>query len=182
MTQRGLSITTFTERTTLDATTMTARTLGTLSISERSDLAATAFSVRVIGTTAYTERPSLGREDILPPGDDPDDEFPEISNVHCNTLKSTYIELDWDTNEPANCLVRYSTDPAMATYTSGAQHEHYVSTNRSYMITGLTADTTYYFRIVAYDRTGNGVISVKYQFKTADVEKAGTPPQQYVAP
>ena len=179
---RGLGITAFTERAALDATTMTARTLGTLLISERSDLAATAFSVRVIGTTAYTERPSLGRGDILPPGEYPDDTPPEISNVHCNKLASTYIELDWDTSEPANCLVQYSTDPTMATYTSGPKHEHYISTNRSYTITGLTPNTMHYFKVISQDITGNGTISGKHQFKTADVGEAGNPPQPYVEP
>ena len=182
MTQRGLGITTFTERDALDTTSMTARTLGTTSISEREALDATSFDPRTLGATTYTERPSLGRGDVLPPGEYPDDTPPEISNVHCNELASTYIELDWDTSEPANCLVQYSTDPTMATYTSGPQHEHYVSTNRSYTITGLTPNTMYYFKVISQDIAGNGSISGKHQFKTADVGEAGNPPQPYVEP
>lgn len=102
---------------------------------------------------------------------------PIISNVHCNRLGALEVELDWDTNEPANCQVRYSTHSSVLTYTSGPLHEHYVTSNRGYVLSGLDKDTTYYFLVVAQDITGNTSVTGVYTFKTADVDKYGNPPE-----
>ncbi len=64
--------------------------------------------------------------------------------------------IEWSTDEPSNSLVRYDTQSrTWATYAS-SQNEPAMVTNHSVTITGLSGNTTYYFRIGSTDAEGNG--------------------------
>lgn len=163
-------MTTYTERT-LGATTFTERSLATPSYTQRS-LATPTFTERsAMATVTWTERgtvtPTYFTTDTTTTvyGDD---EPPAISNAHANLMYATYVELDWDTDEPANCLVYWTTNSVatLGVWNKGDTHAHYITNNRRYVVSSLAEKTTYYYRMQSEDVFGNGVRSDTYYFIT----------------
>jgi hypothetical protein len=84
---------------------------------------------------------------------------PQISNTTVLTVTDSTAVITWNTDEPANSIVRYS-DPgvsgyAWATY-PGSRTVSGTRTSHSVTLTGLTGTTTYYFAVGSVDVSGNG--------------------------
>jgi len=92
---------------------------------------------------------------------------PSISSVAASGTSSSTVRITWTTNEPAIAKIEYST----GTMTAVAQPmtvpllESYVM-NHSYELTGLTANTTYHYRVRSIDACGNEAVSGDYTFTT----------------
>jgi len=152
-------MTTFTERGSLDAVTFEGRELSTQVWTERG-----ALDVLYCQTSGSTETT--------------DTAGPVISNVHANKVGFTEVEIDWDTDEEANCRVDYGTGTNILAWTVGSVHQHYVTNNRAYVIDDLSQGTTYYFMVRSADRYGSSRVSGRYEFKTGKQgEDFGEAPQ-----
>jgi hypothetical protein len=92
-------------------------------------------------------------EDIFPPG---------ISNVQSTPAPTSAI-ITWETDEPANSLVKYGTQPGI--YPESETDPAYV-TQHSIALTGLLNSTTYYFVVNSTDQGGNPAQSPEYSLTT----------------
>ena len=76
---------------------------------------------------------------------------PTISNIS-TLVNNTTTQITWTTNEAANSEINYgSTSSSLNTTASSST----LQTNHAITITGLTADTTYYFRVRSTDASSN---------------------------
>jgi hypothetical protein len=86
---------------------------------------------------------------------------PVISRIKSTILDSSRITITWTTNEAATSKLEYSTDPdilsATTTLPPGTQTVNVGTfvTQHSIALSGLTPNTTYYYRVVSVDRSGN---------------------------
>jgi beta-lactamase superfamily II metal-dependent hydrolase len=96
----------------------------------------------------------------------PDTTPPVISNVAAGNITIDGAVITWTTDEPADSVVEYGTEPGnyVDTLSDGA-----LVTEHSIAITGLTHATTYYFRVLSTDESGNTAASDEYSFTTLDI-------------
>ncbi|MEM4308369.1 MAG: pre-peptidase C-terminal domain-containing protein [Thermoplasmata archaeon] len=87
---------------------------------------------------------------------------PEITNVHVNNVSTATAEIAWDTNEPSTSVVEYGTTSAYGQTISDSSSV----TSHSIVLSGLTASTTYHFRVKSVDAAGNLATSSDYTFTT----------------
>ena len=159
-TERSLGETAFVERTSVGAVTM----------SERGAAQSPTYSLNTsVVITAITERATLPNAfyttdtSVIT-----DDTGPLISNVHANILYADRAEIDWDTDEPANCQAFWTTNTALplSAWASGSIHAHLITMARRYALAPLTEKTTYYFKMQSVDAYNNGTLTGRYYFKT----------------
>jgi len=101
---------------------------------------------------------------------------PVLTNFHANVISFTYVEFDWDTDEPANCRIQYGTTNPPGGADSTVSHTHLILTQRAITATGLTPGTTYYVRARSLDAYDNSGASDVHVFTTADTGDAGGRP------
>jgi hypothetical protein len=90
---------------------------------------------------------------------------PAISNVQ-STPAPTSATITWETDEPANSLVKYGTQPGI--YPESETYPAYV-TQHSITLTGLLNSTTYYFVVNSTDQSGNSAQSSEQSFTTIEI-------------
>lgn len=95
-----------------------------------------------------------------------DTTVPVISNVNVASITQTGASITWTTNEPTRSKIAYGTSTAYAIET-GLSSSFASSFTQS--LTGLTASTTYHFRITAKDPAGNMTSTGDMTFTTASV-------------
>ena len=87
---------------------------------------------------------------------------PVIANVTVTQITDSSARVNWTTDEPANTIVDYGTNAAYGSSVTngllGAVH--------SMPLNGLTADTTYHFRVRSRDAQGNLTTSGDFTFAT----------------
>ena len=146
---------------------------------ERGALSSVSFTPRAIDTGAHSERAALDTTYFIPKGDtQTDTTAPVISDIHANAIYATSAEIDWNTDEEANCQVYYGTAGQTTVFslmTVGAKHEHYVTGDRSYILDVLPSDTVIYFFVVSADRYGNSRTAVYYSFRTVGASPGVAP-------
>lgn len=94
----------------------------------------------------------------------PDTRDPRISSISVSRATST-VSISWKTDELTTGSVRYGTTSAIVSG-SAVQNDGSLTTGHSVGITGLAADTIYYYVIVARDASGNTEESAIRSFKT----------------
>jgi len=87
---------------------------------------------------------------------------PVITSVGTSSLTQTAATVAWATNEPGDTQVEYGTT---ALYGSATTNPTPV-TAHSQALSGLTANTTYHFRVKSKDAAGNLATSADFTFKT----------------
>jgi len=87
---------------------------------------------------------------------------PVVSNI-ATTVTPTTAKITWSTNENATAVLLYGTT---ASFGSSA-NESVSQLNQESNLSGLTADTTYHFAIVAKDAAGNTSTTTTNTFKTS---------------
>ena len=78
---------------------------------------------------------------------------PVISDVATSSVYTTQAEISWTTDELADSQVEYSTDPDFSTYEVKTNSS--MVTSHSLVLTDLTPDTSYYFRVKSKDIEDN---------------------------
>jgi hypothetical protein len=94
----------------------------------------------------------------------PDTTPPVISNVAANNIGDTTADITWDTDENATSVVHYG---LTTSYGSTETVSGYV-TDHTVGLSGLTALTTYHYKVVSVDGSGNSSESGDYTFTTID--------------
>ena len=115
------------------------------------------------GNTATSTQTSF-TTDPLPPADVT---APTISSVLASDIASTTATISWTTNELATSKLYLGTTtplPLNGTTLYGI-HTAFV-TNHSFSVSGLTASTTYRFRVGSIDSLGNSATSTEFSFNT----------------
>jgi len=77
---------------------------------------------------------------------------PVISNVTLTQITTGSAIISWDTDKPAQSLVKHGT--TAGSYTSNAEDTSNV-TSHSVKLAGLSAGTTYYYIVISTDQSGN---------------------------
>ncbi len=88
---------------------------------------------------------------------------PAISAIQASGVSSKTATISWTTDEPADSQVEYGTTPTYGR--SGALNSTKV-TSHSQTLSGLTAKTTYHYRVKSRDAAGNRAISADCTFVT----------------
>jgi len=76
---------------------------------------------------------------------------PVISSISPGTPSTTSATITWTTNENATSNLEYGPTNAYGTWSNSSTY----TTSHSRPLTGLSASTTYYYRVLSYDRAGN---------------------------
>ncbi len=99
----------------------------------------------------------------------PDTIAPIISSI--TTRKSaTQTLIRWNTNEPSDSTVFYATNSGFTSEASTTMklYDNDLEYFHRLVLTGLTASTTYYAKVMSKDKSGNGTTSNEFSFKTSD--------------
>lgn len=92
-----------------------------------------------------------------------DSEPPVVTNISVSALTAQSATLSWMTDEPATGYVEYGMTPDYGSLTPLAED---FATEHSANLSGLSADTTYYYRIVVADAAGNSSATPGESFTT----------------
>jgi hypothetical protein len=89
-----------------------------------------------------------GGDDTTPPT--------QVMGLVASTMSSSQINLIWTANPPADGVSRYNVHRSITSgFTLNIQNRIAQPTTNSYSDIGLTASTTYYYRVTAEDAAGN---------------------------
>ena len=134
----------------------------------------TPYFFRVASSDGSGNGPTLSNESSFTTDPAPDTTPPTISNVQVTSITETTAIISWTTNEPSNSEVQYDSARRPWGSYSWGESDNSLVTSHSITLTGLEADTTYYFRVGSTDGSGNGpTTSTQMSFTTAPTP---TPP------
>ncbi|WP_394770202.1 galactose oxidase-like domain-containing protein [Lacisediminihabitans sp.] len=123
-------------------------------------------------TAPTSDRWNLSLIEILPAGP-PDTTAPVISAISSGTPTTTGTTITWTTDEPATSQVEYG---ATVSYGSSTSLVTALTSAHSQAIAGLTAGTTYHYRVKSADSSNNLATSPDATFTTAALVQDTTPP------
>src|SRR5574341_1140943 len=101
----------------------------------------------------------------------PDTTPPTISGVVASSTGATSTVITWSTNEPSTSVVDYGLGTSYGSTSTDAT----LVTSHSRTLIGLTASTTYHFRVRSADAAGNASSSTDFVFTTSALPDT-TPP------
>ncbi len=90
---------------------------------------------------------------------------PSVSGVSASPAATTAV-VTWTTNEPANSRVQYGTTESLGSQTALVSG---LRTNHSTVVSGLEAETRYYYRTVSADNCGHQGASSIQSFRTTSL-------------
>ncbi|MGB8381451.1 MAG: fibronectin type III domain-containing protein, partial [Dermatophilaceae bacterium] len=123
--------------------------------------------VTINDTVPTNDRWNLAAIEILPAAvtSPPTDTTPPVvSAVAGSAVGPTQATITWTTNEPASTQVDYGATSAYGTSTTPNTA---LTTSHSQGLSGLTASTTYHYRVRSADASGNATTSPDATFATA---------------
>lgn len=128
------------------------------------------------GASPYSCTGSLG---VAISGEGVDSTPPTISNILVSNVASTSVTISWTTNESADSVIDYglTEDDYSLNATSAT-----MATTHSLTLTGLTANTTYYYFITGTDSSSNHGTSDFLTFVTAVSAAATSTPSPTATP
>ncbi len=90
---------------------------------------------------------------------------PVISGVASSNVTGNSARISWTTSEPADTQVDYGTTTF---YGNSTSLNPALTTSHAQTLTGLTAKTTYHYRVRSRDEPGNQAVSDDFIFRTGD--------------
>ena len=94
----------------------------------------------------------------------PDTTAPVISGVAASSVSATGATVSWSTNEAADTQVEYGTDTSYGSLSTLAAAK---VTSHGVGLGGLSATTTYHYRVLSRDAAGNLATSADFTFTTS---------------
>ena len=94
----------------------------------------------------------------------PDTTPPVITNVTATGITMNSAIISWDTDELSDSMVKYGTVPGSYVLTA---YDAIDVISHSISLTGLSANTTYYYVVNSTDQSGNSNESIEYSFTTS---------------
>lgn len=88
---------------------------------------------------------------------------PIISNIKNSSISTTSAIITWDTDENANSTVNYNNESGNLNLSNSSAT---LTESHSLTLTGLTANTTYYYNVSSCDASANCNSSSEYNFST----------------
>jgi hypothetical protein len=143
----------------------------------------TSHSVTITGLTASTtyhyrvksndasSNLATGSDGTFTTSAAPDTTAPVISNISA-VVGSTSATITWDTDEASSSLVEYGLSDSYGTSTTEADTSTRV-TSHSVTLSGLTQQTTYYYRVKSNDASSNLATSIGGTFTTSRLITGG---------
>jgi carbonic anhydrase len=128
----------------------------------------TTYYYEVRSTDAYTNTATDDNTGAYYTFTTSDTTPPVITNVQAMSVADTTATIEWDTDEPADSVVRYGNTTALG------QTEYYAAlvTGRSVLLSGLERGTTYYYEVQSTDAYTNTTMDdnsgAYYTFTTTD--------------
>jgi phosphodiesterase/alkaline phosphatase D-like protein len=101
----------------------------------------------------------------------PDVNGPVISGVNATAAMSTWATLSWTTDEPSDSKADYGLTTA---YGAATPVSPTPVTSHSLIVTGLTANTVYHYRVTSRDAAGHASTSGDFTFRTATADATQT--------
>jgi len=111
----------------------------------------TEYRLRVRSYDVFGNGPSVSEELRLTTSASPDRTAPVVSGVQISNLTNTSVLITWNTDEPSDSLVDFGKS---AYYDRNLTSRLFVLAH-SVVLTGLEPGTTYHFRVVSTDPSGN---------------------------
>jgi len=143
------------------ATTPSAISTST-SFSDTGLLPATAYSYEV---SAVNRSGAESQKSNTIQGTTPTDTMPPvISNIRASDITSSGTTIAWSTNEPSTTRVDYG---PTSSYGNTTSLDASLVTSHAALLTSLTADSLYHYRVRSKDASGNESVSQDYTFTTA---------------
>ncbi len=136
--------------TTLDST-FTTQHLVTLSGLSSS----TAYHFKIYSTDKNSNT-GASSDQTLSTSATPDTTAPVISSVATSSVTLTGVTITWSTNEVGSSIVEYGTTTSSYPNLAGSNTDSV--TSHSVSLTGLSGNTTYYFRVRSADSAGNSAM------------------------
>ncbi len=96
------------------------------------------------------------------PAGPPDTLAPVITNVQSTGISASGATITWTTNEASSSVVDFGTTTSFGNSTSAAG----MVTNHTVVLSGLTQNQTYYYRVKSSDASGNTATSATKSFIT----------------
>jgi hypothetical protein len=116
----------------------------------------TTYYFRVGSTDGSGNGPTISSESGFTTNPALDTTAPTISNVQVTSITQTTATISWTTNEPSDSEVQYDSASRLWGSYPWGENDNNLVTSHSIILTGLEADTTYYFRVGSTDGSGNG--------------------------
>lgn len=91
---------------------------------------------------------------------------PVISGVTAGSITASSATITWTTNEAASGVVDYGTTTSYGTQVASSA----LATSKSVSLTGLSANTTYHYRVSSTDASGNKAVSGDYSLTTLSAD------------
>ncbi len=130
------------------------------------------YIVNVTGVNTTTGLSVVNTSETITVSTGEDTTPPVITDVGNTTPTTDSVTIIWTTDEESDSLVRYGT--VSGTYTDGESSAAMV-TSHNITLTGLSANTTYYFVVSSTDASDNSNESSEHSFRTAATADT-TPP------
>ena len=140
----------YTNQAIVDNTLVTSHTIGLNGL-----MAGTTYHYRVVSKDA-AGNPTTSGDNTFTTSAAPDTIPPVISNVLTSNVGSTTATILWKTDEAADSQVEYGTTTGYGTLTA---LNSVLVASHSQDLTGLTAGTTYHYRVISKDAAGNSATS-----------------------
>jgi len=123
----------------------------------------TTYYFQVSSTDPSGNGPSTSKQHTFKTLESPDTAPPIISNVKVNGITDRLAIVNWETDEPADGIIDFG---ATTAYGRTASHAELLM-HHELTLSGLSAGTTYHFKIECRDATGNGpAVSGDFSFTT----------------
>ncbi len=106
----------------------------------------------------------------------PDTAAPTITAISATNVGTSTVTIDWTTNESSNSKVYYSTATPLVTGTASTKSDAAMVTSHSVTLTGLTPNTTHYFKVESADASNNTSTGSETSFVTVALPVDATAP------
>lgn len=96
----------------------------------------------------------------------PDTTAPALTAISATNIGTSTATINWTTNESASSKVYYTLTTPLNTGTASTKTDATLVTNHSLTVTGLSPNSTYYFKVESTDASANTSLSSETSFVT----------------